>query len=171
MEVELIAYNFRSSLLHDAVNVYCEVWQRDKQDSTIFFRKYARMPDFIGYVASVGGAVVGTAFGTVSLAGQWWHDRVAKEVGRNHSALQEAWVLTELAVLEAYRKHKIGHQLHKLVLSEQPYPNALLSTQVDNYVARKFYENRKWTYLHKGFPFQKGRPHYCIMHRDMTDEL
>lgn len=168
MRFELIPFNYHSSLLHDAVSVYCTVWGRDKEDSTVFFRKYARMTDFVGYVATVESKVVGTAFGTISQVGQWWHDKVAKKIGRNHPALKSAWVLTELAVLQAYRKHHIGSHLHDCVLSEQPYPNVLLSTQEDNLIARHFYEKRDWTYLHKGFSFQKGRPHYCIMHKDLT---
>ena len=128
------------------------------------------MLDFIGYVAVMNEKIVGTAFGTASRAGQWWHDKVAKQVGRNHKALKNAWVLTELAVLEDYRKHHIGGHLHDKVLSEQAYPNVLLSTQVDNIVARQFYENRHWTYLHRGFAFQKDRPPYCIMHKDLSHD-
>ena len=170
MKFELIPFTYYSPLLHDAVNVYSTVWERDKEDSTIFFRKYARMPDFVGYVASVNNKIVGTAFGTISQSGQWWHDKVARHVGRKHKALKNAWVLTELAVLEDYRKHHIGSHLHDKVLDEQIYPNALLSTQVDNMVARRFYENRNWTYLHRGFAFHKGRPLYCIMHKDLSHE-
>lgn len=170
MNVELSPFNYRSSLLHDAVRVYCRVWGRDLEESTIFFRKYARMPDFVGYVASVDSKIIGTAFGTVSQAGQWWHDIVAKHVGENHKALNAAWVLTELAVLRDYRKHNIGSRLHDKVLAEQVYPNALLSTQADNMLARYFYENRNWTYLHRGFSFQKSRPPYCIMHKDLSHD-
>lgn len=170
MNFELISFNYRSSLLYDAVHVYCRVWGREKEASTIFFRKYARMPDFVGYIASVDSKIVGTAFGTISQTGQWWHDKVAKHVGLNHKALKNAWVLTELAVLKDYRKHNIGSHLHDKVLSEQPYPNVLLSTGLDNMLARYFYENRNWTYLHRGCAFQKGRPLYCIMHKELNHD-
>ncbi|MGJ3239618.1 MAG: hypothetical protein ACFE0Q_12990, partial [Anaerolineae bacterium] len=53
------------------------------------------------------------------------------------------------------------------VLHEQPHPNALLSTQVDNLVARRFYERRGWRYLHTGFAFQAGYEPYCIMHKSV----
>jgi len=170
MNFELQPFDYHSPLLHDAVDVYCKVWERDTENSTIFFRKYARIADFVGYVATVENQVIGTAFGTRSQAGQWWHDKVARQVGRKHKALKNAWVLTELAVLAPYRKHNIGSALHDRVLAEQPYPNILLSTQVDNMVARRFYEKRNWTYLHRGFSFQKNRPPYCIMYKDMAHE-
>ncbi|MEO1290520.1 MAG: GNAT family N-acetyltransferase [Chloroflexota bacterium] len=167
MTFELAEFDYYSPYLHKAVDVYCTVWGRNLEDSTTFFRKYARMQHFVGYVALVGGHVVGIAFGTASQAGQWWHDKVSTHVGKNHHALANAWVLTELAVLQPYRKHNIGSALHDKVLEQQPFPNVLLSTQVDNVKAREFYEKRHWTYLHRGFSFQKNRPNYCIMHRAM----
>jgi hypothetical protein len=167
MEIELIGFNYRSSLLYEALRIYCTVWGRDKEESLSFFRKYARMPDFLGYVASLENTIIGMGFGTASQTGQWWHDKVAEKVGANHPALQDAWVLTELAVLREYRQRNIGSIIHSRLMKEIKYSNALLSTQVDNLGAKRFYEQRGWTYLHKGFAFQEGRPLYCIMHKDL----
>ncbi|MGJ3240644.1 MAG: hypothetical protein ACFE0Q_18190, partial [Anaerolineae bacterium] len=111
MLFELIPFTARSPLFHDAVRVYCTVWQRATDDSTVFFRKYTQMPDFVGYVARVETDVVGVVFGVASQTGQWWPDQVARQVGRRHHALQRAWILTELAVLAPYRKHRIGSHL------------------------------------------------------------
>jgi ribosomal protein S18 acetylase RimI-like enzyme len=166
MELELISFNYRSSLLYEALRIYCTVWGRDKEESLSFFRKYARMPDFLGYVASVDNSIVGMGFGTASQTGQWWHDKVAEKIGKSHPALQDAWVLTELAVLRDYRQKNIGSLIHERLVKEIRYPNMLLSTQADNFGAKRFYEHRGWTYLHKGFAFQEGRPLYCIMHKD-----
>lgn len=170
MNVNFQAFDAKSPYFRDAVDVYCTVWHRNYDDSAVFFKRYTQMPDFIGYVAIVESRVVGIAFGTASQFGQWWHDKVAQQVGQSHPALHNTWVLTELAVLNRFRKHQIGSRLHDLVLSEQPYPNVILSTQVDNMTARKFYEKRQWQYLHHGFSFQSGRQPYCIMHKVMTHD-
>lgn len=170
MTVDLAEFDYHSPYLHQAVAVYCAVWQRNQDNSTLLFKRYARMPQFEGYVALLDGDVVGMAFGTASSKGQWWHDKVSQHIGEHHHALQNAWSLTELAVLKPYRKHAIGSVLHDRVLQEQPCTNVLLSTQVDNQTARRFYEKREWTYLHEGFSFRKDRQPYCIMHRAIRHE-
>ncbi|MEL6306581.1 MAG: GNAT family N-acetyltransferase [Chloroflexota bacterium] len=169
MTITLKPFDYHSPLFYEAVAIYCAVWERDEEDSTLFFRRYARMTDFIGYVALIGKQAVGMGFGTLSESGQWWHDKVATHVGTKHPALQEAWVLTELAVLPDYRNDGIGGILHDRVIYEQPHDNVLLSTQVENIAAQRFYHRRGWTMLHNGFPFRKGCQAYCIMHKDMRD--
>jgi hypothetical protein len=59
--------------------------------------------DWRGYVALFGSQVAGMGFGTRALLGQRWQDRIAAEVGADHLALQNAWVLVDLAVRLAYR--------------------------------------------------------------------
>ena len=170
MRIELYPFDYRSSHLQNAIDVYCNVWERDTDNSTIFFRKYARFPDFVGYIAYVEAQAVGFVMGARSEKGQWWHDKVAKNVGARHPSITNAWVLIELAVLEDFRRHNIGTVLHDHILSKKNYPNALLSTQIDNYPARRFYEGHHWTYLHQGILFNKGRQKYCIMHKDTHNE-
>jgi ribosomal protein S18 acetylase RimI-like enzyme len=170
MPIEFIAFNYRSSLLYDAVDIYCQVWGRDKDNSLMYFRKYAGYSHFFGYIALYEGRAIGMGFGTISERGHWWHDKVAEQVGQRNRALKNAWVLTELAVLQDYRNQQIGNALHERVIQAQPFPNVLLSTQADNFHARRFYEKRGWHYLHKGFPFNKGRPPYCIMHKIVAHE-
>lgn len=170
MSIEFIPFNYQSSLLYDAVNVYCQVWGRKKEDSLMFFRKYVRYSHFIGYVASHKGNIIGMGFGTISEKGQWWHDKVVEQVGKNNLALKDAWVLTELAVLQEYRNQQIGITLHNRVIEAQPFRNILLSTQANNFGAKRFYERHGWRYLHKGFSFHRSRPKYCIMHKVVNHE-
>lgn len=170
MEIELLAFDYHSSLLYDAVQVYCTVWKREKDNSTIFFRSYAQQANFVGYVACLNSQIVGFAMGTASNRGQWWHNKVAKNIGINHPALDNAWVLVELAVLAEYRHQTIATVLHEHILNKQPYANVLLSTQVDNIPARRFYEKHAWNYLHDAMVFNKSREHYCIMHKEIANE-
>ncbi|MDQ7026896.1 MAG: GNAT family N-acetyltransferase [Anaerolineae bacterium] len=168
MAVKIIPYHYRSPLLQEAVRVYIDVWQRNKEESLVFFRNYAQLPYFYGFVAQQNKKIVGTAFGVQSKTGQWWHDKVAAQVGANHPTLQESWVLTELAVLDAYRNQQIGALLHDHVLNVQPFPNVLLSTQVSNIGAQRFYQQHGWQIIHAGFAFTRGHEPYVIMHKSVT---
>lgn len=165
MTYDIVPIDSHRQYFHEAVRIYTIVWDRNEQESTIFFQKYLRFPHYLGYVAKVGNHVVGMAFGTASECGQWWHDKVADHVGRTHPDIQDAWVLTELAVLSEFRGQGIGAALLDAVIQTQPCRNLLLSTPIDNYDARRFYERHGWDYLHRGFAFQKGHTPYVIMHR------
>lgn len=132
-----------------------------------FIRQQAHYPDFRGFVAVHRGTVIGMAFGTKSEPGQWWHDRVLAQLGGDPQALRDAWVVTELAVLEEWQGHGIGSSLLDALLKSQPYPRALLSTEVGNDRARGMYQRRGWTYLHPGFVFQEGEQPYVVMAREL----
>lgn len=164
MNVQLLPFTRRSSLLPEAVNVYTRVWSRNTADSLTFFHNYAEHNHFYGVVAVARSQVVGMAFGTESVSGMWWHDKVAQHVNPQHPVLQNAWVLTELAVLEGYRNWGIGSKLLARVILEQPFPNALLSTQCHNQAAQRFYQRHGWDYLHRGFAFHRGHDPYVIMY-------
>lgn len=154
-----------SFLLHGAVRVYAETWEREWESSHAFVSRYARYPDFQGCVAIGDSAVIGMGFGARSEPGQWWHDRVAAHVGADHPALHDAWVLVELAVLPDYRGRGIGSALHDALLAAQPCPRALLSTEATNVRARALYERHGWRYLHPGFVFSAGHPPFVVMYR------
>ena len=165
MSYQILPYDEHSPLLYHAARVYATVWSRSEDDGVLFFRRYARQSGFCGFVARVDLRVVGMVFGTASVAGQWWHDKVAEQIGDKHPALQNAWVLTELAVLEQFRTRHIGADLHDRVIQAQNYQNLLLSTQVSNTPAQEFYRRRGWGVLHEGFAFNRNHEPYMIMHR------
>lgn len=152
-----------------AARIYVEVFGQGAEWAEAFLARYAGYPDYRGYVARLGGVPVGMGFGVRSLRGNWWHDRVAARVGAGHPALQDAWVLVELAVLAPYRKRGRGGALHDALLAAQPCPRVLLSTQVSNWEARLFYERRGWRYLHAGFAFKPGAELYAVMHRELAE--
>lgn len=152
-----------SPYLEGAVWIYTETWPDNPDEIHSFISRYATYSDFRGQVALVNGKVIGMGFGVRSLPGNWWHDRVAAQLGADHPALQDAWVLVELAVLEVYRGEGIGTALHKALLQSQPCSRALLSTEVKNTGARRFYERSGWYYLHPGFKFREDDEEFVIM--------
>jgi ribosomal protein S18 acetylase RimI-like enzyme len=135
---------------------------------TDFFTRYAALPDYHGLAALRQGALVGFGFGARSLPGQWWHDRVAAQVGMEHPALQDAWTLVDLAVAPEVRSRGIGSALMEALLAAQPCPRALLSTEVSNAGARRLYERHGWRYLHAGFAFNPGEQPYVVMRRELA---
>jgi len=156
-----------SPYFEGALQVYVHTWPRDMDDARDFFLRHARYPDYRGFVALLDEQVVGMGFGTRSEPGQWWHDRVAAQVGEDHPALQYAWSLTELCVRAGFRSRGVGERLHDTLLDAQPCPRVLLSTDVANAGARRFYERHGWQYLHHGFPFAPGRPLFVVMCREV----
>jgi GNAT superfamily N-acetyltransferase len=165
--IQIQPFDVQSPYLKRAAHVYVQTWKRGEDWALGFFSRQACAPGFVGYVALVDGDVVGMGFGSHSLPGQWWHDKVAARVGAGHPALQAAWVLVELAVLDSWRGMGIGGILHDRLLQAQPCPRTLLSTQVDNARARHMYEQRGWLYLHPGFAFEPGNPPYLVMHKEL----
>jgi ribosomal protein S18 acetylase RimI-like enzyme len=163
--VVLEPYTHNSNCLNAAARVYATTWRRDVHETQTYFRRYAQMPHFYGLVALVEKCVVGVTFGIQSVSGQWFHDQVALHVGVDHPALHQTWVLTELAVLPAYRHQAIGGALHDAIVEQQPFPRLLLSTQVGNLGARRFYARRGWNVLHPGILFHQHGPEYLILHR------
>lgn len=165
--IELAEFAPGSKYAEGAAQVFADTWHRSLEDAIAFLGLQADYPDYRGLVALADGRVVGMVFGTASESGQWWHDRVAARVGESHPALRDAWVLTELAVLEDWRGQGIGARLHDEVLAAQPHPRALLSTEISNMRARRMYERRGWRYIHPGFPFEPGRESFVVMAKEL----
>jgi ribosomal protein S18 acetylase RimI-like enzyme len=151
-----------------AVGVYARTWDRNWHKAWEFIAQFARYPHYRGLVALEGDRVVGMIFGHQSLPGQWWHDRVAARVGWDHPSLTDAWVVVELAVLPACRNRAIGRRLLETLLEQQPFSRAILSTQVENEGARRFYERLGWGYLHEGFIFAPGQPPFVVMQKELA---
>jgi ribosomal protein S18 acetylase RimI-like enzyme len=168
MAIQIAPFELGSRVFEEAADVYCAVFGGEWEGGYLFMMRYAQYPDFHGRVALNGSRVVGMGFGTRSEPGQWWHDRVASQVGVDHPALQDAWVLVELGILEDYRSQGIGGRLHDALIAAHPLPHLLLSTQVDNLGAQRFYTRRGWQILHPGFAFLAGSPPYLVMHQTLS---
>lgn len=162
-------FDAASSYFDEVIRIYLEAFGGEEDTIRAFITRYANtLPDWRGYVALLGAQVAGMGFGTRSQPGQWWHDRVAAEIGADHPALQDAWVLVDLAVRSAYRNRGIGTTLLETLLKNQPCPRALLSTEVANAGARRLYECDGWRYLHPGFVFIPGQQPFVVMGREIN---
>jgi ribosomal protein S18 acetylase RimI-like enzyme len=167
MNIDILPLNLDSAHLEAAVEVYHEYTPGELSYQTQFFTSHMERLGYIGFVAQVEDKVIGVTFGSRSLAGQWWHEHVAAHVGTEHPALQDAWILTQLNVFEAYRNQGIGKLLHDKILAAQPCPRLLLSTPVANKAAQRFYERYDWEFLHNGIEFFAGDEPYAIMRKEL----
>lgn len=167
MTVKLLPLNRKSPYIIDAVRIYNEYIPGELDYQEHFFRTHMRHPGYIGILAQVDDKIVGLTFGSDSLPGQWWHERVASNVGREHPALNNAWVLTQLNILKAYRNRQIGEILLHKVSKAQKRQRLLLSTQVANIAAQRFYLRHGWQVLHQGFRFSSGDEPYKILCKNL----
>ncbi len=166
--ITIQALTAQSSYLAGAMHVYRDYTNFSADYTRQFFDEFLALEDFLGLVAvdTEQERVVGMSFGVAARPQDWWTRTVARRVGAAHPALQEAWILTQLNVLREWRGRGIGGRLHDEIIQKQPYPRLLLSTQVHNHAAQRFYQQHDWTYLHSGFAFFKGDIAYAIMRRD-----
>jgi ribosomal protein S18 acetylase RimI-like enzyme len=168
---EFYLFDAGSVWFEPAVRVYTAAYGAPLEPTLAFFKEQAQRPDFRGMVAVTDGQeAIGLGAGTRSEPGQWWHDLVSAQVGADHPALQDAWVLVEIVLLSDYRQRGIGTQLLETLLRTQPYPRVVLSVVVGNSRARSFYERKGWNYLHPGILFGNQKT-YAIMHKELQSEL
>lgn len=166
LTIQLTPFSADSPLLDEAVKLSIAEWPAPEDQIHGFIARYATLPDFRGLIALVDGEPAGMGFGVRSLPGNWWHDRVAEQVGADHPALQDAWVLVSLVMRPALRNHGIGAALLDALLATQPCPRTLLSTQVANTGAQRFYTRHGWRILHPGFVFTPGQEPFVVMQRE-----
>lgn len=165
MIIDLQPFDAQSPYLQGAMAVYQEYTGFLEASTRRFFADFLEISSFLGLVAVQNGEVIGMSFGMDSQTGDWWHDSVARHVGKQHPALNDAWVLTQLNVLSDHRNQGIGKMLHDAILTRQKRSNILLSTPVTNQAAQRFYLRHGWQFIHKGFSFIEGDEAFAIMHK------
>jgi ribosomal protein S18 acetylase RimI-like enzyme len=133
--------------------------------------RHARRPDFRFFGAFLpDGGLVGLVYGYTGAHGQWWHDRVAAAMDAETRA---RWIepthfeFTELAVAPERQGRGIGGRLHDAVLEGLPHGRALLSALADNAPVVAFYERRGWRIVVPELQFERGRPVFCVMGREL----
>lgn len=149
------------------VATFQDVFPQDAAAAWEFLTRYAGYANFRGMIARVRGECVGMAFGVDAFRGNWWVERVLAQVGEGHPAMRDAFCLVDLGVRELWRNLGIGQLLHDAVLAAQPRLRAVLSTQVANVGAQRFYLRYGWRIIHPGFQFSAGQEPYCVLAREV----
>jgi GNAT superfamily N-acetyltransferase len=166
--IEIRPFEADGECLDGIARVYRQALNLDWGGEYAMLKQYAeRFAGFRGRVALARGDVVGVGWGTRSVAGEWLYDRVAANAGADHPALQDAWLLVVLAVLEEYRGQGIGSRLHHDLLDAQPCPRALVSTHVENDGARRLYERHGWQYFRPECLVEAGPRRLVVLHQEI----
>jgi ribosomal protein S18 acetylase RimI-like enzyme len=125
-----------------------------------------------GFVAAVARAdsevaaqVVGFAYGYRGRQGEWWHDVVARGLGRSAARrwLTDAFELAELHVAPPWQGHGLGRELLELVLDRATGTTAILSTHDIESAARGLYRSIGFVDPLRGFVFPGSEEVYAVM--------
>ncbi|MFF3664693.1 GNAT family N-acetyltransferase [Microtetraspora malaysiensis] len=130
-------------------------------------RNHATYPDFICVLAE-NPEIIGFAYGFHGMAGQWWHDIVARSLAdQSGGAATEEWFgdaleIAEIHVLPGHQGKGVGRRLIHTICEGRPERTAVLSTHDAPTVARRLYRNIGFVDLMTEFAFPGSRESYAI---------
>lgn len=134
--------------------------------------RHVTYPGFLGYVAlDAAGRLVGYAYGTTALSGQWWTEKIAAVLGADQAREQVvgSFAVTELAVAPERQRQGLGRALMRALLAEanESHPAATLSTECANTPARALYTNLGFDSLVDHMRFTPDGADYVVMRRPL----
>ena len=121
---------------------------------------------FVGALATDDNAcTVGFCYGYHGQAGDWWHDVVARAIGRRDAAdwLSDSFELAELHVHPSHHGRGLGRRLLGSVLELASGTTVVLSTHDRESPARKLYRSVGFVDLLTGFVFPGSTEVYVVM--------
>jgi ribosomal protein S18 acetylase RimI-like enzyme len=123
---------------------------------------------FAAATATAGADLVGFGYGYRGRRGEWWHDTVARAIGRSAAKrwLDQAFEIAELHVLPDFHGQGVGRRLLDLLLDRADGSTVVLSTHDRESPARSLYRSAGFTELQTGFVFPGSAEVYAIMGRD-----
>jgi ribosomal protein S18 acetylase RimI-like enzyme len=109
---------------------------------------------------SADGEMLGFGYGYTSLPGQWWHDLVARAVGRSTTGwLTNSFELSELHVLPSAQGHGLGERILRSLSDGLPHRHMVLSTPEGDNRAWRLYRRLGFIDLARNHLFPgDGRP-------------
>jgi GNAT superfamily N-acetyltransferase len=138
-------------------------------------------PGFVGVLGREGddvgsgdigsGEIVGFGYGYRGRPGDWWHDVVAKALGRRDARewLTDSFELAELHVLPRSQGHGVGRQILETLLTKVDATTTVLSTHDRESPARALYRSVGFVDLLTGFVFPGSSEVYVVMGRSNRD--
>lgn len=153
-----------------AAHVYGEAMRRPPElvvQRREIMTSHVVRPGFVGVLARHDGDVVGFGYGYRGRAGDWWHDVVAKALGRRAARewLSDSFELAELHMLPDWQGRGIGRRVLETVLARAQGSTTVLSTHDRESAARTLYRSVGFTDLLTGFVFPGSTEVYVVMGR------
>lgn len=149
----LLQLEHHPEYLDPIVALYNRVWSQGDLNFAERLRRQSLYDGFRGLVLTESEQLLGFCYGYHSLAGQYYHDLLAKGLGTIQSRqwLSNCFELVELAIAPHARRQGIGKLLCQSLLISAPYRTAVLTTQTNNYPARNLYNSLGWQVLLEPF--------------------
>jgi ribosomal protein S18 acetylase RimI-like enzyme len=113
-------------------------------------RRHALLDGFRAFGAfNADSRLVGFSYGYTSQPGLWWREQISQPLSPEQRAywLVDAFELAELHVHPTAQGHRLGSQLHDLLLQDLPNATALLSVMHRSERAWQLYTRRHWQTL------------------------
>lgn len=164
----LVTFDLHSPLLPGVLAAYVRIWGHKGYEPQV--RLHATYPGFKGIAAvSATGEVAGYIYGTTTLPGQWWPDRIAPVIGheRAQQRLYGSFCVTELGIIPLHRRQGLATQLMRAILADLPHTHVTLSTECANLAARSLYERLGFDYLVERMRFTEGGEDYAVLDRPL----
>lgn len=157
-------------LVVTAAHIYGEAMRRPPElvvQRREIMQSHLQRSGFRAAGAEVDGELVGFGYGYRGRAGEWWHDIVAKALGRPASTewLSDAFELAELHLLPAHHGQGIGRELLTTLLDGVETRTVVLSTHDHDSPARALYRSAGFEDLLTRFVFPGSSEVYAVMGR------
>ena len=168
--VALIDSDAFEPLVVMAAHIYGEAMRRPPElvvQRREIMQSHLHRRGFRAVAARVAGELVGFGYGYRGRAGEWWHDIVAKALGREAAKdwLADAFELAELHLLPAQHGNGIGRSMLTTLLDGVTARTVVLSTHDRDSAARSLYRSAGFEDLLTGFVFPGSSEVYAVMGR------
>lgn len=172
-DVRLVGAQEFEPLVVIAAQIYGEAMARPPElvvQRREIMQSHLHRDGFRAVAAHVGGELVGFGYGYRGRAGEWWHDIVAKALGRDAARewLADAFELAELHLLPPFHGAGTGRALLTTLLDGLTTRTTVLSTHDKDSPARSLYRSAGFEDLLTGFVFPGSAEVYAVMGRRQT---
>ncbi|WP_312097207.1 GNAT family N-acetyltransferase [Niallia sp.] len=160
---QLIQIEKNEEIIDKMEELYKQIWNKSLKERLI---KHIAYEKFRGYIIiSEEGKLLGFAYGYKSLPGQYYHELLSKALNQKEyeTWLKDCFEVVELAVHPLYRNKGYGKTLFNELLNDVDNKTAVLTTQVNNKVARHLYQNLGWIVIKDRFTPSGSESPYVIM--------
>lgn len=174
-EVSLLDGDEFAAHVVTAAQIYGEAMRRPPElvvQRREIMQSHVQRRGFRAVTARDGDQIVGFGYGYRGRAGEWWHDIVAKALGRDAATewLDDAFELAELHLLPAHHGAGIGRLLLTTLLDGVTTRTVVLSTHDHDSPARWLYRSAGFEDLLTRFVFPGSGEVYAVMgRRQMTE--
>jgi ribosomal protein S18 acetylase RimI-like enzyme len=173
-DVEVVdAEEFRA-LISAAAHVYGVAMQRSPElvvQRREIMLSHLHRRGFVAVVARAGDELAGFGYGYRGRAGEWWHDVVAKSLGRSKARrwLDDAFEVAEIHVHPDQQGAGLGRRILTELLDRSDGRTVVLSTHDRKSPARAMYRSFGFVDLLTGFLFPGSNEVYAVMGLERTD--